>query len=91
MPARLIDLPPEFRSPPTRAPGPTSHHRQSAEANDTTPTRQTFPVTALVDVGDYRRLLASIFRAHDFLLPDLGEGVIRQLRDPDAADDELPD
>jgi len=28
---------------------------------------------------------------YNFLLPDLGEGVIRQLRDPDAADDELPD
>jgi Tn3 transposase DDE domain len=28
---------------------------------------------------------------YNFLLPDLGEGVIRQLRDPDADDDELPD
>ena len=28
---------------------------------------------------------------YSFLLPDLGEGGIRQLRDPDAADDELPD
>ena len=28
---------------------------------------------------------------YNFLLPDLGEGVIRQLRDPGAADDELPD
>ncbi len=28
---------------------------------------------------------------YNFLLPDLGEGIIRQLRDPDAADDELAD
>ena len=28
---------------------------------------------------------------YNFLLPDLGEGVIRPLRDPDAADDGLPD
>ena len=28
---------------------------------------------------------------YNFLLPDLGEGVIRQLRDPDAADNELTD
>jgi TnpA family transposase len=28
---------------------------------------------------------------YSFLLPDLGEGVIRPLRDPDAADDELSD
>jgi hypothetical protein len=27
---------------------------------------------------------------YSFLLPDLGEAGIRQLRDPDAADDELP-
>jgi hypothetical protein len=27
---------------------------------------------------------------YNFLLPGLGEGVICQLRDPDAADDELP-
>jgi hypothetical protein len=27
---------------------------------------------------------------YSFLLPDLGEGGIRPLRDPDAADDELP-
>ena len=41
-----------------------------------------------------RRGLSPLFWAHvgkyNFLLPDLGEGVIRQLRDPDAAD-ELPD
>jgi hypothetical protein len=28
---------------------------------------------------------------YNFLLPDLGEGAIRQLRDPDATDEELPD
>ena len=28
---------------------------------------------------------------YSFLPPDLGEGGIRPLRDPDAADDELPD
>jgi hypothetical protein len=28
---------------------------------------------------------------YNFLLPDLGAGVIRQLRDPDADDAELPD
>lgn len=28
---------------------------------------------------------------YSFLLPDLGEGGIRQLRDPDAAGDELPE
>jgi len=28
---------------------------------------------------------------YNFLLPGLGEGVIRPLRDPDAADNELPD
>ena len=27
---------------------------------------------------------------YNFLLPDLGEGDIRKLRDPDATDDELP-
>ena len=27
---------------------------------------------------------------YNFLLPDLGEGGFRQLRDPDAAADELP-
>jgi hypothetical protein len=28
---------------------------------------------------------------YSFLLPDLGEAGIRELRDPDAEDDEIPD
>jgi hypothetical protein len=45
MSVRLIGLPPEFRSPPTQAPVRTPHLLQPANANDTTPTRQTFPAT----------------------------------------------